>query len=127
MDFLSGVSCLAAGLLVYAFGYGAHRRPVPSRWTRLPGATMAVCLVAIYLVPVGLGLIGLAAVHPLEELASMTAAMTLVTVGIVALAVVGVPLALRPAKGAMIYGAGQRSALVADHPAATPAGPAHAA
>jgi hypothetical protein len=97
MDILLGVSTLAATTLLLSFAYGAHRRPVPSSWTRTPGLSMLTCVALTLMGPVGLGFLVKAALNPMLELQTLSISVLVVAGALVAIAFVASPVLIRPA------------------------------
>lgn len=97
MDILLGLGTLAVTALLLSFAYGAHRKAVPAKWTRLPGLSMMICVALTLMGPVGLGFLIKAALAPMAELASLSIFSVVITGVLVALAVMASPLLIRPA------------------------------
>ena len=97
MDVLLGLSTAAATSLLLAFAYGAHRRPIPAKWTTMPGLSMLVCVALTLMAPVSLGFFVKAAISPMQEFATLGFFSLAVTASLVAVAVVASPILIRPA------------------------------
>ena len=100
MDLVVGIAVLAATTLVFCYGFGAHRRTVPARWTRWPGASMLFCVALTMAAPVGIGLLVKAVLDPGYEWATLSWPGLLVALALVALAVIAVPALVRPGRRA---------------------------
>lgn len=94
MDLVLGVGLMAATALFYAFGFAAHRRDVPSKWTRFPGLSMLYAVTLTLLGPIALGFIVKAALNPLAQWQTLHLWQIVPLAGLVALAFIGTPLML---------------------------------
>lgn len=98
MDILLGVGVLAATCLLFALGYGGHRRTVPAGWTKWPGASMLISVALVLMGPVGLGFLVKAATMPAYEMATLSLTGLAIVAALVVLAVVCTPLLMSSAR-----------------------------
>ncbi|SFD99367.1 hypothetical protein SAMN04488523_104164 [Sulfitobacter brevis] len=98
MNIVLGIGTLAVTALLFAYAYGAHRRPVPSRWTRVPALSMLTCVAFTLMGPVGLGFLVTAALSPARELATTSVIGLVIAAALALMAVISCPLLVRPAR-----------------------------
>lgn len=99
MDILLGLGVLSASTLLFAAGFAAHRRPVPARWTRLPGLSMLFCVTLTMMAPVGLGFLVKAALTP-QTFTAGTVMWFLPVAALAAAALVFTPVLIRSVRKA---------------------------
>ena len=97
MDICLGIGGLAATAIVFAAVFGAFRRPVPAAWTRRPGREASAWAIVLLVGAASLGSLVHAAAAPAQAETVVTALGLGVTGSLVALALVAVPVLLRPA------------------------------
>ena len=97
MDICLGIGGLAATAIVFAAVFGAFRRPTPAAWTRRPGREASAWAMVLLVGALSLGCLLHAAAAPAGAETAVTALGLGVTGSLVALALVAVPVLLRPA------------------------------
>jgi hypothetical protein len=81
MHLLLGSATLSATLLLFAWAYASHRRPVPARWTRSNALSVAVTVLCVQMLPIGPGFLAAGMLDPATTLHDLG---PLVLAGIVA-------------------------------------------
>lgn len=95
MILVVGVVLSAATILLFAWGFAQHRRPVPARWTRMPGMSSAFTIFLVGLFPGAVGALGMAAIDPGGTLASLNVWGVAAALAAVVLTVVMTPKFIR--------------------------------
>ena len=72
MNLVIGVVICAAAVVIYAWAFEQHRRPVPARWTRISGLSSLLVIFVVMLMPAGIGALGLAVIDPAKTFVTMT-------------------------------------------------------
>jgi hypothetical protein len=117
MTLLVGVGLVVLPSLLYAWAYGACRRPVPAAWTRYSWISSGIVIAVVCTLPLGIGFLMLALMYPGETLASLDALSIGGSVGLAFLGVIGVPMLSAP--GRVVAAQGAR---VVQMPPRTPSG-----
>jgi hypothetical protein len=114
---LWSVVLLSAAMLLFAWAYGAHRRPAPPVWTRSGTLVMLICVAITCGFGFGTGYLAAFLLNLTSQLGQIGLVEAAVMIGALALAVLGTPLLM--ARG----GSGPAPVTRAAGPAARP-GPA---
>ncbi|MGR3496997.1 hypothetical protein [Citreimonas sp.] len=68
MYIFEGVALLLAAVVLYAWAYGMHHRPVSPGWAKGQLFASVVSLILVTLAPLGAGLIAIGLMQPLDTL-----------------------------------------------------------
>jgi len=97
MNLSLGVGTLAVATLVFAWAYGAHRRPQPAAWTRTI-LSMLLCVALVESYALGSGFILIAAVNPATLIDASNLVELPVAGALALLAVLAVPRLMAPGR-----------------------------
>lgn len=70
MNLVLGVGTLSLTALLFGWAFGAHRRPVPARWTQTP-ASMLMCVALVELFALGVGFLLMSGLSPIETVTTV--------------------------------------------------------